>query len=102
LEKGIRVRKLVKIDQKSSWLREVNGIIAQETRDVLATGEQYRTVKEVATLLNLSQDAVRRMFHDEPGVLVLGDRSSKHTRRYTTLRIPDSVLRRVLRRNSNV
>jgi hypothetical protein len=53
-------------------------------------------------VLNLSQDYVRKLFQNEAGVLVLGDQSSKYKRRYTTLRIPESVLRRVVRRMSNV
>jgi len=63
---------------------------------------RYYTAREISELLNLSQDSVRKLFQDEPGVLVLGDQSSKYKRRYTTLRVPDSVLRRVLRRMSNV
>lgn len=35
----------------------------------------------------MSHDTVRKLFQNEPGVLVLGGRSSAHTRRYTTLRI---------------
>lgn len=52
---------------------------------------------------NLSPDAVRRMFENEPGVLVLGDKAlSRSKRRYTTLRIPASVVERVYRRLSKV
>jgi hypothetical protein len=40
------------------------------------------TVREVAGILNLSDDKVRRMFQDEPGVLVLGDEIPKSKRRY--------------------
>ena len=49
---------------------------------------------------NLSPDAVRRIFRDEPGVLVLGDRNPRSRRRYVTLRIPQSVLERVHRQMS--
>jgi hypothetical protein len=51
-------------------------------------------------MLRLSNDKVPRTFQDEPGLI--GDQSTRHKRRYTTLRIPESVLRRVLRRLSNV
>jgi len=51
---------------------------------------------------NLSKDTVRRMFQNEPGVLVLGDRSSGRKRGYTTLRIPQSVLEKVHRQYSLV
>jgi hypothetical protein len=47
----------------------------------------------------LSTDSVRRLFENEPGVLVI-ERPSKNTRRYRTLRIPESVALRVHRRNS--
>jgi len=90
----------VNVEQKSAWLRDANGISSQPLGEALST--RYYSVKEIADLLNLSQDCVRKLFQAEPGVLVLGDQSSKYKRRYTTLRIPESVLRRVVRRMSNV
>jgi len=65
-----------------------------------ATLERHFSVAEVAAMWNLSKDAVRRMFQEEPGVLVLGGRSSSRKRRYVTLRIPLSVLERVHRQYS--
>lgn len=62
--------------------------------------ERHYTVAEIAAMWNLSKDAVRRMFQNEPGVLVLGGRSKGRKRRYTTLRIPQSVLERVHRQYS--
>jgi hypothetical protein len=62
--------------------------------------EHHYTVAEIAAMWNLSKDAIRRMFQNEPGVLILGDRSSRRKRRYTTLRIPQSVLERVHQRCS--
>jgi hypothetical protein len=50
---------------------------------------------------SLSPDAARKIFQDEPGVLVLGALNPSHKRRYTTLRIPESVLQRVHRRLTN-
>jgi predicted transcriptional regulator len=65
--------------------------------------ERHYTVAEVASLLQLSRDFVRRTFENEPGVLVFGaDKSNRHKRRYRTLRIPQHVLERVLRRRSQV
>jgi hypothetical protein len=46
----------------------------------------------------LSADSIRRLFDDEPGVLVIGDTNHQHKRRYRTLRIPQSVIERVHRR----
>jgi len=51
---------------------------------------------------NISADAVRRLFQNEPGVLIFGDQSKSYKRRYTTLRIPESVLARVHRVRSKV
>jgi hypothetical protein len=67
-----------------------------------ATLERHFSVLEVAKIWNLSKDAVRRKFQDEPGVLVLSSHSSGRKRRYTTLRIPQSVLERVHQRCSLV
>jgi putative DNA primase/helicase len=55
-----------------------------------------------AALWSRSSEAVRKLFQDEPGVLVLGGQGSPHKRRYTTLRIPASVLQRVHRRMTNI
>jgi hypothetical protein len=67
-----------------------------------ASSERHYSVAEVATMWNLSPDAVRKIFENEPGVFVWGGQSSSHARRYRTLRIPQSVLERVHRRLSNV
>ena len=63
--------------------------------------ERHFAVGEVGKLWNLSPDAVRRLFEREPGVLVLGEHGSRSKRRYTTLRIPQSVVERVHRRLCN-
>ncbi len=63
--------------------------------------ERHYAVTEIAELWNLSADKVRELFEDEPGVLVIGDRSPRRKRRYVTLRIPQSVLERVHSRLSS-
>ena len=64
---------------------------------------RHYTVSEIATQWSLSDDAVRKLFENEPGVLVLGDHgATRHKRRYHTLRIPGDVLERVHRRLSKV
>lgn len=68
--------------------------------DAVQVEEKYWTVQQVAELLQVSEDTIRRRFQDEPGVIAL-------TRRRLTargaprvfLRIPDSILARFLRRN---
>lgn len=58
---------------------------------------------QIADLLQLSTDTVIRMFEKEPGVLVVGDaEGTRGKRRYRTLRVPESVLQRVLRVRTNV
>jgi hypothetical protein len=94
------VQRTVNVEQESASLRGANGGTSQQVAGVLST--RYYSVKEIADLLNLSQDSVRKLFQNEPGVVVLGDQRSKYKRRYTTLRIPESVLGRLLRRMSNV
>jgi len=61
--------------------------------------ERHYTVAEISQMWQLSPDSVRRLFEREPGVLALGsDHSTGYKRRYTTLRVPESVLARVHRR----
>jgi hypothetical protein len=64
---------------------------------------KHYTVNEIAELWNLSDDAVRKIFEKEPGVLLIGDQKPRvRRRRYTTLRIPEFVVERVHRRLSKV
>src|ERR1700747_1694320 len=69
--------------------------------DTSAHTERHYAVTEIAEMWNLSPDKVRELFENEPGVLVLGDRSPRHKKRYVTLRIPRSVLERVHHRLSS-
>ena len=64
--------------------------------------ERHFSVKDISGVWNLSPVAVRRLFINEPGVLVLGGRQPDRRKRvYRTLRIPESVASRVLARLSN-
>lgn len=64
---------------------------------------RHYTVGEIAALWSLSDDAVRKIFEKEPGVLAISDtRPTIRKRRYTTLRIPEDVAVRVHRRLSKV
>ena len=63
--------------------------------------EQFRTVVEVAAMLEVSKDTVRRLFADEPGVIDLGRHlATRGKRRYRVLRIPNAVVTRFLERRS--
>jgi hypothetical protein len=94
------MRKASSLELRSTALRERNGVIQHDACSPVI--ERYYTVREVASILNLSDDKVRRMFQDEPGVLIIGDEKTRLKRKYLTLRIPESVLQRVLKRLSNV
>jgi hypothetical protein len=63
--------------------------------------EQFRRVAEVAEMLGVSKDTVRRLFSNEPGVIDLGPRqAARGKRRYRVLRIPSAVVARFLERRS--
>ena len=63
------------------------------------TTEKFHTVYEIAALLRIDRHAVTDLFAAEPGVLVLGSPETvRGCRKYRQLRIPQSVLNRVLAR----
>jgi hypothetical protein len=58
--------------------------------------ERHFTPKQLAELWKFDESTIRRMFIDEPGVLKYGNSFRRSVRReYFTLRIPESVARRV-------
>lgn len=89
-------------EEKAQWMRERQSAPSVLVSAPSSFAERHYAVAEIAALWNLSSDALRKLFQDEPGVLVLGDQGSAHKRRYTTLRIPESVLQRVYRRMTKV
>lgn len=63
--------------------------------------EPHYTPKQLADLWRLDESTIRRLFHDEPGVLKYGNSYLRSGRReYVTLRIPESVARRVYARKT--
>ena len=62
--------------------------------------EEHFTVNQVAQRRNLSTNTVRRLFANEPGVVVIC-RPKPKKRTYRVLRIPESVERRVFARLTN-
>jgi hypothetical protein len=60
-----------------------------------AAAERHYSATEVAAIWNLHVETIRRIFQDEPGVVVLQAPSKKGRRPYKTIRIPQSVLKRV-------
>ena len=63
--------------------------------------ETFLTVIEVAEQLKVNEDTVRRLFANEPGVVVICF-PRKGRRVYRTLRIPQNVFQRVLQRCTKV
>jgi hypothetical protein len=59
--------------------------------------ERHYSVPELAKIWFLSENIVRRIFLEEPGVLKLAHEETRHKRRYTTLRIPERIAQRVHR-----
>jgi transcriptional regulator GlxA family with amidase domain len=65
--------------------------LGQQQTDKLL--ERHHSVAELAQQWNLSRDTIRRMFENEPGVVVFSGRKL-NKRIYRTLRIPESVAKR--------
>jgi hypothetical protein len=63
--------------------------------------EVFLTVAEVAERLKLNDETVRRLFLNEPGVVVICF-PRRGRRVYRTLRIPEKVLQRVLTRFTRI
>ena len=59
-------------------------------------GKVY-TPRELAGLWQLSENSIRRLFQDAPGVFVLGPSGRRTKRAYCTLRIPEAVAAKVWR-----
>lgn len=60
--------------------------------------QRHYSVIEISKLWRLSQRTVRRIFENEPGVIVWGHSETRRKRGYRTIRVPESVLQRVHRR----
>jgi hypothetical protein len=60
-----------------------------------APAERHYTPSDVADLWRFNPETIRRLFQDEPGVMVLHAPARKGKRPYKTIRIPQSVLERV-------
>ena len=59
--------------------------------------ELHYSVGELSTLWRYSTKTIRRMFENEPGVILWGHEEACHKRGYCTLNIPKSVAERVHR-----
>jgi hypothetical protein len=54
------------------------------------------TVGEVSNLIRLSPQTIRRLFENEPGIIILSRPERLHKRRYRVIRIPRNVYQRVI------
>ena len=74
------------------------------TGATLESAVRHFSPGEIAGLWGLSVDTVRRLFENEPGVVIIEPAGSTFSRRrrYRTLRIPECVVERVHRRLSVV
>jgi hypothetical protein len=71
------------------------------SRPAAVTQENYYTVHEVSAALRVDRHTVAALFAGETGVLTLGTQvTTRGRRRYRQLRIPQSVLNRVIARRS--
>ena len=75
-------------------------VVRRNTNRRYLAGERHFTPDELATLWNVSPETVRSIFRNEPGVLKIGDKGTRHKRGYITLRIPEEVVERVHKRLS--
>src|SRR5665213_948939 len=64
---------------------------------VLGVHRGCLTVLEIAERLALNADTVRRLFMNEPGLIVITE-AKKGRREYRTLRVPERIFQRVLMR----
>jgi hypothetical protein len=62
------------------------------------SAERHYTIDELSELWHLSYDVVKRLVEKEPGVLIFHSDGTLKKRKYTTIRVPDSVKTRVHRK----
>jgi hypothetical protein len=60
----------------------------------MAALERHYTAKEVGKLWQLSEDTVRALFRDYPGVLKIAQPARRFKRAYVSIRIPESVVQK--------
>lgn len=76
------------------------GVSRPEPKEESLCEERHYSVNELSALWNLSKQTIRRLFQDEPDVVRIGETDVRRKRGYVTLRIPESVARRVHQRLS--
>lgn len=74
--------------------------VAQTPTDRPEFMEKHYLLWELAEVWGLSEDCIRPWFEGEPGVLKIGRPLRKSKRGYTSLRVPESVARRIYRQRT--
>ena len=78
-----------------------NEVATSPTQAKADVADRFLTVVEVAERLKVNEDTARRLFLNEPGVVVICF-PQKGKRVYRTVRIPESVFQRVVTRLARV
>jgi AraC-like DNA-binding protein len=60
--------------------------------------EKHYSVAEISERWGYSEDTIRRLFRDEPGVLKVGSPETRYKRKRWQLSIPESILVKVYQR----
>ena len=63
--------------------------------------EKHYKIRDLQERLSLSYECVRQLVMNEPGVVVLSSTTQSKGRSRNTYLIPESVIMRILRRNTN-
>jgi predicted transcriptional regulator len=91
-------------DQTRETTNQTSSVHAHQTLAANSTVilEKHYSVPELAKNWGLSESTIRRILTEEPGVLRLAHEETRYKRRYTTLRVPERVARRIYRRLQGV
>lgn len=89
------------LEEKQHWMRERQSAAEPPPVDSASYGnvtafEHHYRPKDLAKLWGITESTVRRLFQGEPGVLKFGRAGRRDGKRdYMSIRIPESVARRV-------
>lgn len=70
----------------------------RNTHAVIPTVERHFTVAELSKRWFFSENTIRRLFSQEPGVVRIARPQTRSKRGYTSMRIPERIAERVHRR----
>lgn len=102
-------RTRVTFEQRAAWMRSrqaasssPDGVTTLSAPPLADCYGEHLTPAYIASILKLSEDKVRDIFREEPGVVAIPGPGVSNTRRYETLRIPRAVFERVYRRLTKI